>query len=929
MDQQEDSGVVTLSKDLQSILFHTEFVNHDQKTYQNGLSTLENGSAQDMTSSVQLLDVEPQSLDRWVPEIRKFIEDDNLDDVLDELQKSIQDNFQDANMDFFQNPQINDQLMNSIENLSKIQTQLHNTQLQEQLRGLQKDLSQYTEKVIFHKQLFLQNKKTNSKIKEATILINKILQILELSNNCHQLILSNQFFRALQSLDSLEIIYSQDFRKEFNFDFLSQFYQSIPLFKEIIRDESINLIKKFFNSNLEKVMDKYGSQVFESYQKGYYQDWLAQKAQLKLPSAIKFNSSVEISLRDDAKQRLLSPAKWFDLEAFNDAILIFTSMNQMSYLSVEFGKIYEFWENKFVYPLEFVKNSVAVNLSQQQQKVQERQKYSIFKTVSDIKGYLLKITGFLVFDKFLQRETDYTLTEDAFTSTAYFWETFCKNFLPYLKFFITYQLSTKDLKSLNEMNQVMGIFISIFSNLKLDTKSFYTCHVQLFEKYCAYEKGLIGSEFTQLLKDDDFMPLSLNDKALYSKVMKLCWLKESDKEVLNDSLLSLPDEEFSVALPFSPLYPMTCSLLKKSETRLHKFVEEFFPFQTSLIYEKIINSVDSIFQDVIIVQFEEKLGSKSREELLQVLINLDYFYISTIEMAKILSHVSDQEVQLSATNKMRKVRDLAETKLIELIDSKVSDLMEIIDLDWTAQLVRNEPDLIISDIADYLYNMFTSTLANLPYQMKTLIIFREFDALTSRFLNMLVYGSPATITPQSVLNFETDINCLEDVIASIFGASNSADSGLSSNDSSSAQLQAPPTPTIGRESSIPFGARSPSMFFTSDLNSTSMESNIRSLRSTFDDLKQHIRLLKSGSLEQYKTARMKIYPRVKPEVANMLINKLSTYQLMLRERQEQLLQSEDSSDSSSVRKVSASNNDDSMSLMSSRNKKKIAKFFGR
>ena len=186
------------------------------------------------------------------------------------------------------------------------------------------------------------------------------------------------------------------------------------------------------------------------------------------------------------------------------------------------------------------------------------------------------------------------------------------------------------------MNQVLGIFISIFANLKLDTKSFYSCHVQLFDKYCAYEKNLVGSEFTQLLRDDDFMPLSLNDKSLYTKVLKLCWLKESDKEVLNDSLLNLPDDEFNVALPFSPLYPMTCSLLKKSETRIQKYVEEFFPFQTSIIYEKIINSVDSIFQDVIIVQFEEKLGSKSREELLQILINLEYFHISTIEMAKIL-----------------------------------------------------------------------------------------------------------------------------------------------------------------------------------------------------------------------------------------------------------------------------------------------------
>ncbi|CAI8506139.1 unnamed protein product [Hanseniaspora opuntiae] len=232
----------------------------------------------------------------------------------------------------------------------------------------------------------------------------------------------------------------------------------------------------------------------------------------------------------------------------------------------------------------------------------------------------------------------------------------------------------------------------------------------------------------------------------------------------------------------------------------------------------------------------------------------------------------------------------------------------MIEIDWTIEKVSNEPNLIISDIAQFLEMMFTSTLINLPPQIRTLLIFREFDIITDRFLKIFIHDTPNRITPQAVLNFETDINCLQSVIDSLFNG----------------------------------------VIFKND-DATSRES----LTSTFDEINQYIKLIKTGRIdENFASMRMKIYPRIQPELALKLMKKLSTYQNMLKEKEEERIRqleleneltSGDKKDTLSLyatqskklfglgkkKDDSSRSGDDSRSLFSSKNKKKLASVFQR
>ncbi|KAH3900824.1 related to Exocyst complex component SEC15 [Saccharomycodes ludwigii] len=921
----EDKTTPIVSKELQAVLFSTEYNSNSDEDNTNANKKI---SIRDPNSSINILDVDPQSIDKWVPLLRKHIDKNEMKDVILELRKSIKDNFQDMDLHLLQNSAMNEQLMNSIHNLALIQNNLQNAQYEAKLLALQDELTTTTNKVVLQKKNFISNKKNNTKINECLVLITKCLQILELSNNCHQLISSQQFYRALQSLDTLDSIYTQDFKKEFNFQFLKQIHASIPLFKEIIKNESINLIKKFFNSNLDKNLHNVGKNLYAIYGEELLPDWIELRGKLKLPVSLKFNSPVEISLRDNEKVKAISPINWFNIESFHDAILIFTTLNEMEYLSQEFEKVYIFWKNKLVYPLD-LKHSASSNSGNKGQ--QSTLVNNAFTTLDDIQNYFWKILGLLVFDRFLQKETDYILTANAFSSTDDFWASFIKLYNPILVDFIKKKL--KDEESVIKFKDFLGLVLSICDYLKLNIKQLYETYIFLYKIFCKLQITMFDQEFTSLLNDDDFMPLTVKDKPLYSKILKICWLKEGDEETLATNI-NINNDDFLVTLPFSPLYPMTCTLLRKINAKLENFIQNFYQYETNRIINIFISAIDNIFNKHINLKFQQKLNSTSREELAQILINLDYFLVATENFSKNLSKTFDAEIQLTAEHKVKKTKALAETKLTELIDSKVADLMEIIELDWHVTTVRTEPDLIIRDIAQYLEMMFTSTLVNLPYDIKTLLIFREFDTLTNRFLSLLINGTPSTITPQSVLNFQTDMKFLENVIPNIFPQQ---------QDELLAPAASSPSPSLSCALS-----RTTSMMSMTIADSSAMiESNVRSLKSTFDELNQHINLLKSGSLDQYKSSRMKLYPRVKPDVANMLINKLSTYQEMIRQqqkqkemqRQQQLSNRNNNNGNGSISAATIvsntgnNNNDasveDTLSILTSANRQKISNFFNR
>ncbi|CAI4455113.1 AIS_collapsed_G0018180.mRNA.1.CDS.1 [Saccharomyces cerevisiae] len=176
-----------------------------------------------------------------------------------------------------------------------------------------------------------------------------------------------------------------------------------------------------------------------------------------------------------------------------------------------------------------------------------------------LQDYFLKILGFLLYDINLNKATEFILVDNDYNSTNEFWDGLMDRLSPYLRYFIDEKLETE--ADMIKFKDFLCLYVAILENFKLNIEPLYKILVSIFEKFCSVSLRAFNDEFQILLNDDDFMPLSINDKTLYEKVLKICWMKEGEH-------LPLPDptsgEPFSVILPFSPLYPMTCTLAKKN-----------------------------------------------------------------------------------------------------------------------------------------------------------------------------------------------------------------------------------------------------------------------------------------------------------------------------------------------------------------------------
>ncbi|SCV04685.1 LAME_0H20428g1_1 [Lachancea meyersii CBS 8951] len=841
----ESNAQSQISEELQKILLSTDLSflksTFDDEDRKKGASVVQDYEEE--------LDLDEHTMNRWTPLLRSAIENDSLPVVVDELYNSVEDHFENLETQILQDSQLSDNLTVSVGQISNIKEIIEESLLRE-TEDLQGQLAQTTNDVISRKQSYINNKKTSTKISECIILISKILQILELSNKCQDLIKDGSYYKALQSLGGLERIYVQDF-KNYNFDFLKTIYASIPVLKSKIKDESLNLIKSSFNSNLERKLLSVSTKFFDFYNETLLPDWKNSKNELKL-SSFKFNSPVEISLRDTKKEETLNLATIFPLDEFYDCILIFQNLKETNYLCSEFKTEYDFRISKVAYPLDLKSHGSTTTHSDQVLKTAAL--FGDEFSSTELKNYMLKILGFVIYDKHLNKSTDYLLSYKSMSTSENFWEIFIARFSPFLEYYLTKRVNTEE--EVIELKDFLGIYIAILENLNVGVELINKVYILLFRKYAALLFQVFDIEFSTLLKDDDFMPLTINDKGLYEKVLRICWLKDDEPERPR-----IEDEEFSeqflATLPFSPLYPMSCTLVKKTHNKLVTFLSEFYRSNLSELNQIIVQTLDSIFSEIINAKIHAKLDTTSREEIAQILINLDYFIIAAKEFSHILGRENttlnpDVELTLQSVKILTQSRNLTEQKLIELIDSKISDLMEFVEFEWSATAVEREPSFSVKDIAQFLEMMFTSTLVNLPDSVKTLLIFREFDVLTGRFLDVLLNFSPPILTPQSVLNFELNMNFLEGIISKLFPSDGDRPS-------------TPTSPDLGAVHSSE-NARASNL----------MDNTRRSLYSTFSDLKQHIEFLKSPDITEYNdpSIRMRKFPRIKPEVAQMLHDKM-------------------------------------------------------
>lgn len=121
-------------------------------------------------------------------------------------------------------------------------------------------------------------------------------------------------------------------------------------------------------------------------------------------------------------------------------------------------------------------------------------------------------------------------------------------------------------------------------------------------------------------------------------------------------------------------------------------------------------------------------------------------------------------ISLRATEKFRNNKKAAEKRIFEVVNSKIDDLIETAEYDWTSTVEPEEPSNYMVTLTRFLSNIMNSTLLGLPTEIKELIYFDALSHAANEILALPLSPDVRKINPNGVMALAKDVEYLASFI---------------------------------------------------------------------------------------------------------------------------------------------------------------------
>lgn len=253
------------------------------------------------------------------------------------------------------------------------------------------------------------------------------------------------------------------------------------------------------------------------------------------------------------------------------------------------------------------------------------------------------------------------------------------------------------------------------------------------------------------------MPITKIDE--YDKVLSISWYTP-DK----------PREEirFPCVLPFSQMYPLCCIDIRNFLNQFYFFYDDHFQ-HPRIVDETLKMSLDELLSESVCRLLVERLNSQYLGQIVQILINLEYFEIACYELEPLLAAARSTasvggSVSLGATEEFRSNKKTAEKRIFELVNSKIDDLIGTAEYDWMAPTLEKEPSNYMQTLTRYLSNIMNSVLLGLPTEIKELIYFDALSHAATMILSLPLSTEVRWINPNGVAALAKDVQYLTEFV---------------------------------------------------------------------------------------------------------------------------------------------------------------------
>lgn len=234
-------------------------------------------------------------------------------------------------------------------------------------------------------------------------------------------------------------------------------------------------------------------------------------------------------------------------------------------------------------------------------------------------------------------------------------------------------------------------FVQTMEGYGYSTQPLTNLLLTLFMRYSDLLQNKFSEDFHQIVQQDDYMPMVVNDRDEYEKVISVCWFREETRR----------NEKYPRSLPFSQAYPLCCIDIQNFVNQYYRFADGFAQHHND-VDDILKNSLDELLiEHVNRVLFQKLTSSNNLSQIAQIIINLEHFENACSELERLLvevrisTHRAGHLLKLKATDQFRESRKSAERRIFEVVNAKIDDFLELADVEWTPRQPRGHPSMYL------------------------------------------------------------------------------------------------------------------------------------------------------------------------------------------------------------------------------------------
>ncbi|EGG00037.1 uncharacterized protein MELLADRAFT_118143 [Melampsora larici-populina 98AG31] len=582
----------------------------------------------------------------------------------------------------------------------------------------------------------LDARKVASNIDDTIDTLQACLRVLDLSKKVSQQIQTGKFYSALRSLDELQFIHLKPLLPFAAF--AGYLGEALPNEKIRVREE----VTKQLNSWLYEARERSGS-VGKLAMEGMEmrtRRWKARRDRVKhqdsasLAMLVDVNTPVEMAVSERHEYNVLeSTQSRIDFSPLYLAIHIYETLDANEELRKSFR------DDRRAQAHLIVSSTASSPFS-----------------LENLASLMESIVGFFIIEAHVLHTTKSFRDE---TDVDNLWEEMCERVVAII---------TEGIGGCEDLDIFLGIktklltFAQTAAAYEYPATQLNVLLSSLFERYTDLLRWKYGTDFQQIVLDDDHQPMTVNNEDEFSKVVEVSFLPEQG-EWAQENLIT---GGYPAALPFSQTYPLCCIDIRNFVTKYYHFADGFVSAMRDTD-DVLRKSLDKLLIKHINGHIRSRVqNTRNLSQLSQIVINLQFFQTACLALERLLVTLRVTPrgglVKLDSSRAFQATLSFSEETILSRVHAKIKDFFELAEYDWTTDRMMavdedGEASVYLIECMNYLKTVMTSVLSILPHNVRVAIHLGAWSYIAQRLMGFFVEREPIKMSDGGLSYLANDI----------------------------------------------------------------------------------------------------------------------------------------------------------------------------